>query len=90
MDGKEWPDPKPNLPPFEDPASEKSFCIKCGCGFSKARYCPGKFDNQEYCGILVDNFNFDKEHPEHLHRICERCGYTWLEKTSDTTKPESQ
>lgn len=49
--------------------NEKAVCDKCGFKSISVRYHKNKFD------CLPNHWDF-----EHIHRICNRCGYEWPEE----------
>jgi len=56
--------------------SKNSSCPKCGNTTASARWCGGAADKNHIPGCMVEG--------EHIHRICARCGYEWLELPLDT------
>jgi hypothetical protein len=69
------PAPDRLLPPFNPTAR----CPKCGCGFLRTHYCmDAHYPHDARLKML------DKTLGEHLDRVCDDCGYTWLEQTIDT------
>lgn len=49
-------------------------CIKCGNRWRTVKYCDGKI-----CGTPCSKITQE----EHLHLICEKCGFEWLIETID-------
>ena len=54
---------------------ESHTCSKCGCPNASAKYCMGTGSSKRVATCEIEG--------EHLHRICARCGYEWIENTLD-------
>ena len=50
-------------------------CPKCGLENASTKYCAGASSVKRVPGCEVEG--------EHLHRLCARCGYEWIEYALD-------
>jgi hypothetical protein len=67
-----------------EPYQEKAVCPKCGCLEVKTKWCPYPHSKNGMHRVLSARGQIV---PEHLDRICTRCGYCWVQGTIDT-EPE--
>ena len=62
------------------PYNPESKCPKCGHDKVSIKYCTKYFSD---CPVLLDLHRTIKVFTEHFDRECQRCGYTWFERTLD-------
>lgn len=55
-------------------------CSKCGCPNASTKYCMGTGSSNRVTTCEIEG--------EHLHRVCAKCGYEWLENTLEDTSDE--